>query len=547
MVGELRTIAPPFVAVPSGGCRIRTRLHPTDAEVCLLAEVGTHLGMLAGRDLADRCRVGYGDEVAGRDRTDRARRKRGLTGESSSRWAGAVTRTSNDMWDRQFENLIDRKRSVEKAVATIERRIGEPTRDMTPAGVETGGYRDRRERQIKIGRLQHHRAELAELDRRLQSGDLSIVRGGKRLLRNRHNLDKAEMTVGQWRDRWKSERYFLTADGEADKMWGNETIRVTPDGILSIRLPTPLQHLANGRHCRYTFDRPVGFSYRVDEWECQIHGGKVRYDISHDPVRDRWYLDASWSGDPPEMPTVDEATVDGIVGVDANDGFLSCWRLDRYGNPVGDPATVTTVDRDARAGTRDGQLRAAVTAVLDIAEQAGVHAVAIENLDFADLKSRDSGRHRRGRSGRRMRKMLAGFPTGMFRDRLVQMAAHRQIVVIAVDPAYTSRWGSQHWRIPLSTPHRKISRHDAAAIVIGRRAVGYHAGRRSGKPVPKPEETGRGTTDQARPERRQFEGTRTGKGHAPPNASSRPRQSDDQATQHRSGPPTEQYSQSLSD
>ena len=45
--------------------------------------------------------------------------------------------------------------------------------------------------------------------------------------------------------------------------------------------------------------------------------------------------------------------------------------------------------------------------------------------------------------------MVSGIPTAKFRDRLVQMTANAGLAVIAVDPAYTSRWGAEHWLAPL--------------------------------------------------------------------------------------------------
>lgn len=36
------------------------------------------------------------------------------------------------------------------------------------------------------------------------------------------------------------------------------------------------------------------------------------------------------------------------------------------------------------------------------------------------------------------------------------MAAEQDIAIVAVDPAYTSRWGAQHWQKPLPTPLREI-------------------------------------------------------------------------------------------
>ena len=73
-------------------------------------------------------------------------------------------------------------------------------------------------------------------------------------------------------------------------------------------------------------------------------------------------------------------------------------------------------------------------------------------------------------------------PTGRFRDRLVQMAANAGLSVIAVDPAYTSRWGAEHWLGPLRERVSPVpaSGHHAAAVVIGRRALGHRARRRAG-------------------------------------------------------------------
>jgi len=65
------------------------------------------------------------------------------------------------------------------------------------------------------------------------------------------------------------------------------------------------------------------------------------------------------------------------------------------------------------------------------------------------------------------------FPTAKLRTRLVSMVAEQNVAIIAVDRAYTSRWGAQHWQKPLTTPRRKPTRHDAASIAVGRRALGH--------------------------------------------------------------------------
>jgi len=41
---------------------------------------------------------------------------------------------------------------------------------------------------------------------------------------------------------------------------------------------------------------PVGLSHRDAEWRARVSArAALRYDISYDPGRGRWYLDASWA------------------------------------------------------------------------------------------------------------------------------------------------------------------------------------------------------------------------------------------------------------
>ncbi|MDX6428707.1 MAG: hypothetical protein QOE54_1073 [Streptosporangiaceae bacterium] len=59
---------------------------------------------------------------------------------------------------------------------------------------------------------------------------------------------------------------FVSGDGESGKAAGNETIRITPDGTVSIKLPGPLTHLASAPHSRYVIAAPVVFAHRADKW-----------------------------------------------------------------------------------------------------------------------------------------------------------------------------------------------------------------------------------------------------------------------------------------
>jgi hypothetical protein len=327
----MRSIIEPFVVAPPAGARIRTRLRLSACDEAVVRAVGDYLGHLAGDDLAWRCRLG-------REQDQRAARKRALTSRASSRWAGAITRTSNDQWQRAMANLTYRRIALRRTSRMIRSRL------MVPVGrrqAQIRGYASRAQRFDKQRRLQRLEAELAEVEERLAQGRVSVCRGGRRLAKLRHTLEDAKLTEEQWDARWHAERWFLIADGEADKRWGNETIRVHPDHCwCEVKLPTPLMHLANQPHGRYRFACSVMFRHRGDEWAAQAASGAVRYDISHEPDRGRWYIDASWRLGVVTPPSLEELRRHRALGIDLNADHLACWVLDTSGNPVGSPHTV---------------------------------------------------------------------------------------------------------------------------------------------------------------------------------------------------------------
>ena len=357
-MSALREIAGPFVVAPPAGTRVRTRLRVSGVDAAVLREVGGYLGSLASADLAARCAEGRLDAEQ-RARSRRVR-KQELTAKSSSRWAGALTRTSEDAYQLAHRNLLAERRSLLARIKRIEARLA--------------------------------------------------------------------VTAGQ----------------------------------------------------------------RARDVAAQAATGAIRYDISLDPARGRWYLDASWKM-PATVPiTLGQARQGTVVAVDVNAGHLAVAVLDPDGNQVGVPHTIGLALAGLPSSTRDGRLRAAITSILSTAREHRASAVVIENLNFDD--ARHQGRERagswpsRGRRGRAFRHQVAGIATAWFRDRLTHMACNTGVAVIAVDPAYTSRWGAQRWLAPMQQHHPSLTGHHAAAFVIGRRGLGLRARRRASGNPPAPED-----------------------------------------------------------
>ncbi|MDF6041065.1 transposase [Streptomyces sp. JH14] len=505
-MGGLRKLAASFVVPGPCGVAVRDRFkHLTARDERVLRAVGAHQGALASHDLKARCVDGL---EHGADTW--AARKRELTGLSSSRIAGAITKATHDQWALARRCQAAHIQNLEAGIKTLRHRLSLPLGEKGTKRA-AGGYRSQGEWFRKSRRLaalqDRHAAAVADW----QAGRVRVVRGGKRLLNTRHHLAEAELTEARWRERWEAGRSFLAADGESGKRFGNETIRVTPHGEVSIRLPAPLAHLANAKHGRYTLTATVAFAHRGVEWADRIEANRaVAYRIHLDTERGRWYLTASWQRPVVQTIALEAARARGMIGVDTNADHFAAYRLDRHGNPVGDPHRFG-YDLSGTTAHRDAQIRHALTRLINWAGRVGVAAIGIEDLDFTTEATREKHGRRK-----RFRQLICGIPTGKLKARLVSMAAEHGLSIVAVDPAYTSLWGAQHWQKPLATPHRTMSRHDAAGIAIARRALGHPIRRRTAPPPHDRSDRAGHRTVQAAPGNRGREGTRPPTTDRPP-------------------------------
>jgi IS605 OrfB family transposase len=389
------------------------------------------------------------------------------------------------------------------SIETVQKRLaGE-------VGEKAGGvlgYKDQSEKILKQHRLQKLQSQLKAA---VAQKHPSATRGGGRLLKQLsglhlaiHQLEEKWMTAKVAEEKsslieqlerkrteletkqmeWNAKRMLIAADGEKDKNFGNETIRWSPEaGWLDLKLPQSLEFLANRPLGRYRLSTKVSFAYRGEDVAAQVMNGKLHYDIHWEATKNRWYLSASWSWGESAVPRIESLTSQGVIGVDLNAGYLAAWVLDGSGNPKGDPTDMQLELEDSSTTTRDGRLRQAVSDLVHQAEAVGVKAIAIEDLNFQDARQIGRETMGRGQRGKRFRRTVAGIPTGAFRDRLVQMCTNRGLHVIAVDPAYTSKWGEQWWQKGLQKETRPaivVSRHNAASVVIGRRGLGLKARRR---------------------------------------------------------------------
>jgi hypothetical protein len=241
---------------------------------------------------------------------------------------------------------------------------------------------------------------------------------------------------------------------------------------LTISVPRPVAQRL-GVRTRVRLSQPVTFHFCGEELSQRIvERRSTRLDLAFGVTKrgkPAVTLRASWQRPPAAEVVLRDARQRGVVGVDFNADHFACWYLDPAGNPVGAPRRIPLILTGLSTATRDARLREALSRIIEYAARAGASAIAVEDLGFAEL---ETSREAYGRN-RAFRDLLTRFPTAQFRDRLPRMARSRNLAIIAVDPAYTSRVGGASWEQALFDDSVIVTRHEGAAVAIGRRALAH--------------------------------------------------------------------------
>lgn len=257
--------------------------------------------------------------------------------------------------------------------------------------------------------------------------------GGRRLLRRGR--------LREWRRRRDSEALFC---GEYGKTAGNEVAQWSANGTLKLRLPnTSAQKYLMLHDVRFSRDQRPVIQSAVDArrpvtWRVKLlRRGKVELCVTLEE---------------PEPPAVSDAGA-GAVGVDLNRGHLAVVKVSPDGRPVG-------AAHVALGAGSDAVWQAAKAAVAWAAEV--VCPIVLENLDFRRKKAWLRS------YGKRFAEVLSLFRSRQVRDAVERQARRAGVEVRYVNPAWTTRLGNLKYR-----RRCRLGKHHAAALVIGRRGLGF--------------------------------------------------------------------------
>ena len=244
----------------------------------------------------------------------------------------------------------------------------------------------------------------------------------------------------EWRRRRDGEALFC---GETGKCGGNEVAQWR-SGSLRLRLPrssaVPGVVLADVRFrardeavLERATDRREPVTWRVK----LLPRGKVQLCATLEQ---------------PE-PAVAGDAANGALGVDLNKGHLALVNVSPDGRVVGAERAPLPKDRDGLCAVARRVVRAAL--------ERGV-PIVLESLDFRKKKSWLKS------YGRRFAETLSTFRTRQVSTAMEREARRAGVEVRFVDPAWSTKLGRLKYRA-----RRRLGTHHAAALVLGRRGLGF--------------------------------------------------------------------------
>jgi IS605 OrfB family transposase len=289
--------------------------------------------------------------------------------------------------------------------------------------------------------------------RELGQDPRKVVFGGRKTfeqLKRKHLSGKALLALKR---EWKEKRQgFLYSRGDAAKK-GSANLRLEPQGdALWLRV-----NLGNGAYVHAL----VRTSHPQREALLQRAYASLPYNVALQLEDGKVYALFTWSeGVPPPVHT----KANGVLGIDVNSDpyHLALAVVGKDGNLIRHlTLSLEEVDRAPNKGAKELLLWKVAHQVVAVAEEHGV-AIATEELKRLRKSRRGDG------SGRHFRRKQHRFAYRSLLAKVHSLARKRGVEVLEVNPQDTSTIGMLKY-----APQLHLSKDVAAALVIGRRALGF--------------------------------------------------------------------------
>jgi len=155
----------------------------------------------------------------------------------------------------------------------------------------------------------------------------------------------------------------------------------------------------------------------------------------------------------------------GSVGIDIGSNELAVCFVKSDGNPEEYQHFNIGNFKDKRSADTRRFLSLSIDQIINKTIKKGYNSIIIENLDLPQVSSEN----------KKLNRLLSKFPWQVFSDLIASKCKRRGIQLKIVNPAFTSIIGlfKYSYRDNLSDAHHKNSKDLSAALVIGRRGLGF--------------------------------------------------------------------------
>jgi IS605 OrfB family transposase len=280
-----------------------------------------------------------------------------------------------------------------------------------------------------------------------------VVFGGRKLfeqLKRRHLSGKALLALKR---EWKEKRQgLLYSRGDSTKK-GNANLRLeSQKGALWLRV-----NLGSGRYAQVL----VQTSHPQRGALIERVYASLPYNVTLRLEDGKVYAHFTWSE---ALPPPVHTRANGVLGIDVNaDPYhLALAVVGKDGNLIRHlTLSLEEVERAPNKGAKELLLWRIAHQVVAAAEEHGV-AIATERLKYLRKSRRGDG------SGRSFRRKQHRFAYRALLEKVHSLARKRGVEVLEVNPQDTSTIGMLKY-----APQLHLSKDVAAALVIGRRALGY--------------------------------------------------------------------------
>lgn len=362
-----------------------------------------------------------------------------------------------DNLNRKIDALAEKINKSKETIVELKPKVA----DNRATKKELNRYRKKKRwLYFAMNRFDRWKTKLKKLESDIANDRISICFGTKKLFYKQFRLkENGYKSHDEWKRDFQKARdsgmFFL---GRSEETCGNQICQIheSENGFKLVLLKDKPFRTDPNKLEFVEFDG-LNFPFLTEELVRATNIQAVTCRLSR--KKNSWYLSASFSMD---IQTVTFADF-GVTAIDFNSGFLEVIETNESGNLVKIKHIPLNYHGKGNAG-RSELMQVVAQIVKDSRESR--KSIVIENLDFCKKKSITL--KAKGKKGKDYNRMIHQLDYGRYNEIIENSCMKYGVELIKTNAAYTSYIGKEKY-----APARKLTVHQAAALVIGRRGQGF--------------------------------------------------------------------------